>query len=197
MRSVSDNGATAPISALTYAFSIGSDRGLQTDDFGLRITALPACIEQESANLRQVVKRVRAVVAKIRAGIATRANRFRTFLDQGSATTNNFRHALTPQSNRLRAGFDDLSVEVIARERCRKHYAGLVCPNESPCAFKRVATWPCQAQGPDLRGRHRQATKSGAFVVPRSRFLGWDQGSLLRLHQPLGHPSQVLSGSGE
>lgn len=37
MRRVSDNGATAPISALTYAFSIGSDRGLQADDFEPRI----------------------------------------------------------------------------------------------------------------------------------------------------------------
>lgn len=37
MRSVSDNGATAPISALTYAFSIGSDRGLKADDSEARI----------------------------------------------------------------------------------------------------------------------------------------------------------------
>lgn len=34
MRSVSDNGATAPISALTNAFSLGSNRGRRTDDFG-------------------------------------------------------------------------------------------------------------------------------------------------------------------
>jgi hypothetical protein len=40
MPCVSDNGATAPISALTYAFSIGSDRGPRTDDFSLRIIAL-------------------------------------------------------------------------------------------------------------------------------------------------------------
>ncbi len=33
MRSVSDNGATAPISALTYAFIFVSNRGHQTDDF--------------------------------------------------------------------------------------------------------------------------------------------------------------------
>ena len=37
MRSVSDNGATAPISALTYAFSIGSDRGIKADDSEARI----------------------------------------------------------------------------------------------------------------------------------------------------------------
>jgi hypothetical protein len=37
MPCVSDNGATAPISALTYAFSIGPNRGLKTDDFVLRI----------------------------------------------------------------------------------------------------------------------------------------------------------------
>lgn len=39
MRSVSDNGATAPISALTYAFSIGSDRGFGADDSEARIIA--------------------------------------------------------------------------------------------------------------------------------------------------------------
>ena len=39
MRSVSDNGATAPISALTYAFSIGSDRGFKADDSEARIIA--------------------------------------------------------------------------------------------------------------------------------------------------------------
>lgn len=37
MRSVSDNGATAPISALTNAFSIGLDRDHTTDDFEARI----------------------------------------------------------------------------------------------------------------------------------------------------------------
>jgi hypothetical protein len=43
MRSVSDNGATAPISALTNALSIGLDRGHKTDDFEARIieTAVP------------------------------------------------------------------------------------------------------------------------------------------------------------
>ena len=41
MRSVSDNGATAPISALTYAFIFVPNRGLQTDDFGRRIIAKP------------------------------------------------------------------------------------------------------------------------------------------------------------
>ena len=33
MRSVSDNGATAPISALTHAFIFVSNRGHQADDF--------------------------------------------------------------------------------------------------------------------------------------------------------------------
>jgi hypothetical protein len=37
MPCVSDNGAIAPISALTYAFSIGAGRGLKTDDSVLRI----------------------------------------------------------------------------------------------------------------------------------------------------------------
>jgi hypothetical protein len=41
MRSVSDNGATAPISALTNAFSIGLDRGHQTDEFEARIIEFP------------------------------------------------------------------------------------------------------------------------------------------------------------
>ena len=40
MRRVSDNGATAPISALTYAFSIGSIRGHEADDSDLRIIGL-------------------------------------------------------------------------------------------------------------------------------------------------------------
>ena len=40
----SDTGATAPISALTYAFSIDSNRGQLTDDSALRIIdlAVPA-----------------------------------------------------------------------------------------------------------------------------------------------------------
>lgn len=37
MPCVSDNGAAAPISALTNAFSIGLDRGHKTDDFEARI----------------------------------------------------------------------------------------------------------------------------------------------------------------
>ena len=39
MPCVSDNGATAPISALTYAFSVGLDRGLKADDSEARIIA--------------------------------------------------------------------------------------------------------------------------------------------------------------
>jgi hypothetical protein len=39
MPCVSDTGATAPISALTYAFSIDLDRGHKTDDFGPGIIA--------------------------------------------------------------------------------------------------------------------------------------------------------------
>ena len=39
MPCVSDTGATAPISALTYAFSIGLDRGLKADDSEARIIA--------------------------------------------------------------------------------------------------------------------------------------------------------------
>jgi hypothetical protein len=39
MPCVSDNGATAPISALTYALSIGSDRGFKADDSEARIIA--------------------------------------------------------------------------------------------------------------------------------------------------------------
>ena len=63
MRSVSDNGATAPISALTNAFSLGSNRGHRTDDFGPRIIARRTHIEQESAHLRQLVERNRPVIA--------------------------------------------------------------------------------------------------------------------------------------
>lgn len=39
MRCVSDNGATAPISALTYAFSLGSNRGRKADDSVSRVVA--------------------------------------------------------------------------------------------------------------------------------------------------------------
>lgn len=65
MRSLSDNGATAPISALTNAFSLGSNRGHRTDDFGPRIIARPADVEQESARIRQLVKRSRPVIAHV------------------------------------------------------------------------------------------------------------------------------------
>jgi hypothetical protein len=43
MPCVSDTGATAPISALTNAFSLGPNRGHRTDDFEARIieTAVP------------------------------------------------------------------------------------------------------------------------------------------------------------
>lgn len=39
MPCVSDNGATAPISALTNAFSLGSNRGFKADDSEARIIA--------------------------------------------------------------------------------------------------------------------------------------------------------------
>lgn len=68
MRSVSDNGATAPISALTNAFSLGSNRGHRTDDFGPRIIARPAGIEPESAHLRQLVNRNRPGIAQVANG---------------------------------------------------------------------------------------------------------------------------------
>jgi hypothetical protein len=38
-RNASQLGGMPPISALTYAFSIGSNRGHMTDDFGLRVVA--------------------------------------------------------------------------------------------------------------------------------------------------------------
>jgi hypothetical protein len=44
-QSACENGGTPPISALTYAFSIGLDRGRKTDDFGRRIIVLkPRCL---------------------------------------------------------------------------------------------------------------------------------------------------------
>ena len=59
MLSVSDNGATAPISALTYAFSIGLDRGHETDDFEARIIepevpGQPACAAKATGSRRGV-----------------------------------------------------------------------------------------------------------------------------------------------
>lgn len=47
MPCVSDNGATAPISALTNAFSLGSNRGHRADDFGPRVI-VPASREPRS-----------------------------------------------------------------------------------------------------------------------------------------------------
>ena len=41
MPCVSDTGATAPISALTYAFSIGSDRGLKANESGPEFVESP------------------------------------------------------------------------------------------------------------------------------------------------------------
>jgi hypothetical protein len=121
-----ETGGTPPISALTNAFSLGSNRGHRTDDFGPRFVARPTVIEEESSHLRKVVKRVRQVIARTRAGIGTPSRRFRTFLDQGSATANKNRHELTQESNHLRASFDDFSVEVIARGGRCEHYAGLL-----------------------------------------------------------------------
>jgi hypothetical protein len=40
-RSASQIGGKPPISALTYSFSIRSDRGRETDDFEPRIIELP------------------------------------------------------------------------------------------------------------------------------------------------------------
>jgi hypothetical protein len=59
MPCVSDNSATAPISALTNAFSIGLDRGHKTDDFEARIieTAVPgppACAAKATPRRRKV-----------------------------------------------------------------------------------------------------------------------------------------------
>lgn len=42
MPCVSDNGANAPISALTSASSLGQDRGRKTDDFGSRFVGFRA-----------------------------------------------------------------------------------------------------------------------------------------------------------
>jgi hypothetical protein len=51
MPCVSDNGATAPISALTYAFSIGSIEAHKTDDSEARIietaSPWPACVRRK------------------------------------------------------------------------------------------------------------------------------------------------------
>ena len=51
MRSVSDNGATAPISALTYAFIFVEDQGHQTDDFMAKI------IDRHSSALSEIKDR--------------------------------------------------------------------------------------------------------------------------------------------
>ena len=62
MPCVSDNGATAPISALTSAFSIGSDRGSKADDSEARIIA-------GRAKRRPVVNRIDKPKGEARLGI--------------------------------------------------------------------------------------------------------------------------------
>jgi len=47
-RNASQLGGKPPISALTYAFSIGSNRGHMTDDFDRRIVA--SCVMRELVN---------------------------------------------------------------------------------------------------------------------------------------------------
>jgi hypothetical protein len=91
MRSVSDNGATAPISALTYAFSIGLDRGHETDDFEARIieTAVPG----QLAYVAKATGRRRGVPTMRRQGVDQP-----THVDRGESR----RHD-APQSRRERA----------------------------------------------------------------------------------------------
>jgi len=71
MRSVSDNGATAPIlhspmhSALTNAFSIDPDRGRRTDDFEAGIIeapvrVIPTCAAKATRRRRDTPPRRRA-----------------------------------------------------------------------------------------------------------------------------------------
>jgi hypothetical protein len=71
--------------------------------------------EEESAHLRQEVKRIRQVIEQTRTGIATRSNRFRTFLGQASTGMITIGLHLAQESNHHRTRFDDFPVEVIAR----------------------------------------------------------------------------------
>ena len=51
MRSVSDTGATAPISALTSALILVSNRGQSTDDLEQRIIAMTRLLARVSSSL--------------------------------------------------------------------------------------------------------------------------------------------------
>jgi len=79
MRSVSDNGATAPIlhspmhSALTNAFSIDLDRGRRTDDFEAGIIetpvrGIPACAAKATRRRRDMPRRRRDMPPRRRSG---------------------------------------------------------------------------------------------------------------------------------
>jgi hypothetical protein len=102
MPCVSDNGASAPISALTNAFSLSSIRGHSADEFGPKIIARLADIEQKSAHLRQRMNWVRQVIEPMCTGIANGSNRLRTLLDQDSVKANSIRFTPTQESNQIR-----------------------------------------------------------------------------------------------
>ncbi|MBN8490779.1 MAG: hypothetical protein J0M00_05035 [Burkholderiales bacterium] len=61
-RSVFTTRRHAAYPALTYAFSIGSDRRFDADDFGPGIIARHTGIERESAHLRQELNQFRQVI---------------------------------------------------------------------------------------------------------------------------------------
>jgi hypothetical protein len=75
-QSACENGGTPPISALTYAFSIGLNRGRKTDDFGRRVIVLkprslpararkaPQSRRKAGASVWQAIARRRSAVAK-------------------------------------------------------------------------------------------------------------------------------------
>ena len=114
MLCVSDNGATAPISALTYEFSIGPIRVLRSDDFSPRIIVRLDRSEQDSHRVRQEVN-------LIRTGIDHAAYEGRTSIDPvphlsrsvlGKDEHNSFRP--DQFANGRCTGFDDSSVEVTA-----------------------------------------------------------------------------------
>ena len=117
MRSVSDNGATAPISALTNALSLGSNRGHRTDDFEARIieTAVPG----QLAYVAKATGRRRGEPTMRRQG-----DDQPTHVDQVESRRHDAPQSrrekparqwnLSPMRTEIRRGADDLKTKVIA-----------------------------------------------------------------------------------
>ena len=114
MPCVSDTGATAPISALTYAFSIGLDRGHTSDDFEAEIieTAAPGLL----TFAQKATRRCRDMPPMRRPGDGQPTHAGRSARQRGSRAgePTGRQRDLTPKPTKSRRGADDLEKKVIA-----------------------------------------------------------------------------------